>query len=165
MDVCIWRRRRYRWWKWCRIGWKRSARSRCRLRAQWLSWVRSTLWFRGRGWLCRRISVAPNSSRIGRKLENTDLLVLHSSLPVEFVKLFITDLFITKMAEQTNFYAVQRSAPGSFKQLSDGVMNYTFTSTSTQTVGEGQGQILDVPYVKITLAMNSCSLPCKNSEH
>ena len=34
----------------------------------------------------------------------------------------------------------------------------TFTSTSTQTVGEGQGQILDVPYVKITLAMNSVLL-------
>ena len=31
---------------------------------------------------------------------------------------------------------------------------YWFTSTSTQTVGEGQGQFLDVPYVKLTLAMN-----------
>ena len=67
--------------------------------------------------------MVPNSSRIGPKLENTILLVLHSSLPVEFFKLFITDRFIIKMAEQTNFYAVQRGAPGSFKQLSDGVIN------------------------------------------
>ena len=39
----------------------------------------------------------------GPKLENTNLL--HSSPPVEFFKLFITDDFVTKMAEQTNFYA------------------------------------------------------------
>ena len=49
-----------------------------------------------------------NSSRTGPKLENTNLLVLHSSSPVEFFKLFIT---------------VQRGAPGSFKPLSDGVIN------------------------------------------
>ena len=121
-DVCRWRRKWYRWWMWCRIGWKQSSRSRLGVAAQWRSWVRSTLWFRikGRGLLCRRISVVPNSSRIGPKLENTNLLVLLSTPPVEFFKLFITDLFITKMAEQTNFYAVQRGAPGSFKQLSDG---------------------------------------------
>ena len=42
----------------------------------------------------------------GPKLENTNLL--HSSAPVEFFKLFITDDFVTKskMAELTNFYAV-----------------------------------------------------------
>ena len=67
--------------------------------------------------------MVPNSSRIGPKLENTDLLVLHFSPPVEFFKLFITDHFITKMAEQTNFYAVQRDALESFKQLFDGVIN------------------------------------------
>ena len=33
---------------------------------------------------------------------------------------------------------------------------YIFTSTSTETVGEGQRQILGVPYVKLTLAMDSC---------
>ena len=35
---------------------------------------------------------------------------------------------------------------------------YTFTPTSTQTVGEGQRQFLDVPYVKLTLAVNSVLL-------
>ena len=30
---------------------------------------------------------------------------------LSFFKLFITDDFVTKMAEQTNFYAVQRGAP------------------------------------------------------
>ena len=35
---------------------------------------------------------------------------------------------------------------------------YTFTSTSTQTVGEGHRQFLDVPYMKLTLAMNPVSL-------
>ena len=35
---------------------------------------------------------------------------------------------------------------------------YTFTSTSTQTVGEDQRQFLDVPYVKLTLALNSVFL-------
>ena len=35
---------------------------------------------------------------------------------------------------------------------------YTFTSTSTETVGEGQIQFLDVPYVKLTLAMDSVLL-------
>ena len=49
---------------------------------------------------------------------------------------------------------VQRGAPQSFKPVSDGVI----TSTSTQTVGEGQRQFLDVPYVKLTLAVNSVLL-------
>ena len=35
---------------------------------------------------------------------------------------------------------------------------YTFTSTSIETVGEGQRQFLDVPYVKLTLAMDSVLL-------
>ena len=35
---------------------------------------------------------------------------------------------------------------------------YTFTSTSTETVGEGQRQFLYVPYVKLTLAMDSVLL-------
>ena len=35
---------------------------------------------------------------------------------------------------------------------------YTFTSTSTETVGEGQIQFLEVPYVKLTLAMDSVLL-------
>ena len=35
---------------------------------------------------------------------------------------------------------------------------YTFTSTSTETVGEGPRQFLDVPYVKLTLAMDSVLL-------
>ena len=82
----------------------------------------------------------PNSSRTGPKLENTNLLVPYSSPPVEFFKLFITDDFVTKMAEQTNFCAVQRGAPLSFKPVSYrmGSWIYTMTSTSTQTVGEGQ---------------------------
>ena len=32
---------------------------------------------------------------------------------------------------------------------------YTFTSTSTERVSEGQRQFLGVPYVKLTLAMDS----------
>ena len=48
-------------------------------------------------WLCRRNLVVPNSFRTGLKLANTNLL--HSSLPVEFLKYFITDNFVTKMAE------------------------------------------------------------------
>ena len=35
---------------------------------------------------------------------------------------------------------------------------YTFTPTSTQTVGKGQRQFLDVPYVKLTFAVNSILL-------
>ena len=61
--------------------------------------------------------MVPNSSRTGSKLENTNLV--HSSSAVES-KLFITDDFVTKLAEQTNFYAVQRGAPRSFKPVSDG---------------------------------------------
>ena len=71
----------------------------------------------------------PKSSRTGSKLENT--YPLHSSsaveffklFAVEFFKLFITDDFVTKIAEQTNFYAIQRGAPRSFKPVSDGVIN------------------------------------------
>ena len=59
--------------------------------------------------------MVPNSSRTGPKLENTNLL--HSPPPVELFKLFIIDDFVTKMAEQTNFYAVQRGAPRSFKPV------------------------------------------------
>ena len=58
-------------------------------------------------------------------------IILHSSSAVEFFKLFITDDFVTKMAEQTNFYAVQRGAPRSFRPVSDGVINlylYNFGS-------------------------------------
>ena len=65
------------------------------------------------------------------------------------------------MAEQTNFYAVLRAVPRSFKPVY-GITNlYLFTSTSTETVCEGQRQFLDVPYVKLTLAMDS--IPCENS--
>ena len=74
--------------------------------------------------ITRVISVTPNSSRTGSKFENTNQL--HSPPPVEFFKLFITDDFVTKMAEQTNSYAVQRGAPRSFKPLYDGVINLYF---------------------------------------
>ena len=85
-----------------------------------------------KSWLCRRNVVVPNSFRTGRKLENTNLL--HSSPPVEFLKLFITDDFVTKMAEQTNFYAVQRGAPRSFKPVSDRVINlYHYTNIHTDS--------------------------------
>ena len=74
--------------------------------------------------------MVPNSSRTGSKLENNNLL--HSSSAVEFFKRFITDDFVTKMAEQTNFYAVQRGTPRSFKPVSsDGFINlylYNFGS-------------------------------------
>ena len=81
--------------------------------------------------------MVPNSSRTGPKLENTNLL--HSPPPIELFKLFITD-FVTKMAEQTNFYAVQRGAPQSFKPVSDGVMNlylYNFGSNLGVAFVEG----------------------------
>ena len=65
--------------------------------------------------------MVPNSCRSGSKLENTNLR--HSFPPLEFFKFFITDDFLTKMAEQTNFYPVQRGAPQSFKPVSDGVIN------------------------------------------
>ena len=55
------------------------------------------------------------------QLENNNLL--HSSSPVEFFKLFITDDFVPKMAEQTNFYAGQRGVPRSFKPVYDGITN------------------------------------------
>ena len=35
---------------------------------------------------------------------------------------------------------------------------YTFTATPTETVGEGPRQFLDVPYVKLTFAVNSVLL-------
>ena len=95
--------------------------------------------------------MTPNSYKTGSKLENTNLL--HSSPPVEFFK---HDDFVTKIAEQTNFYAVQKGAPPSFKLVSDGYLIETFTSTSIQTVGEGQRQFLDVPYVKLTLWNELC---------
>ena len=63
--------------------------------------------------------MVPNSSRTGPKLENTSLL--HSPPPIE-----LGSDFVTKMAEQTNFHAVQRSAPRSFKPVSDGVINLYF---------------------------------------
>ena len=63
-----------------------------------------------------------NTSRIGPKLKDTYLL--HSSPPVEFFQLFIrTDGYLTKMAEQTNFYAVQRGSSQSFKPVHHGAMN------------------------------------------
>ena len=64
----------------------------------------------------------PNSYKAVPELENTNLL--HSSPSVEFFKLFITDDFVTKMAEQSKFYAVQRGAPRSFKPVSDGVIHF-----------------------------------------
>ena len=67
--------------------------------------------------------MVPNSFRAGFKFENTNLWVLHSSPPVEFFKLFKTDDFETKMAEQINIYAVQRGVPRSFKPVSDGFIN------------------------------------------
>ena len=65
--------------------------------------------------------MAPYSSTTGPKLENTSLL--YFSPPVELFKLFITDDFVTKMAKQTNFHAVQRGAPRTFKPVSDKVIN------------------------------------------
>ena len=72
--------------------------------------------------LQRNFSI-PNSYKTGPKLENTNLLVLYSSPPTDFFKLFLIDNFVTKMAEQTNFYAIQRGAPGSLKPVSEWVIN------------------------------------------
>ena len=73
--------------------------------------------------------MVPNSFRT---VENTNLL--HSSLLVEFLKLFITDDFVTKMSEQTNFNAVQRGAPRSFEPVSDKVINlYLYTNIRTDS--------------------------------
>ena len=44
---------------------------------------------------------SPTLSRTGFKVETTNLL--HSSPPVKFFKLFVTDDFV--MAEHTNFYS------------------------------------------------------------
>ena len=104
----------------------------------------------------------PNSYRTGPKLENTNLL--HSSPPVEFFKLFITDAFVTKMAEQTNsstFMLFKEAHQYHSSQYLMGSLIYTFTSTSTQTVGEGQRQFLDVPDVNLTLF---CPLSLKKSK-
>ena len=49
--------------------------------------------------------LCPSTAGSSPKLDNTSLL--HSPPPVELFKLFITDDFVTKMAEQTSFYAVQ----------------------------------------------------------
>ena len=68
--------------------------------------------------------MVPNFSTAGPKLENTDLP--HFSPPVEFFKLFTTDDFATKIAEQTNFDAVQRRVLRSFKPVSDGVIDFYF---------------------------------------
>ena len=76
--------------------------------------------------------MVPKFFRTGLKFENTNLL--HSSPPVEFFKLFITDDFVSKTAEQTNFHAVQRGAPRSFKPVSDGVINlYLYTDIHTDS--------------------------------
>ena len=62
------------------------------------------------------------------------------------------------MAEQTNFYAVQRGAPRSFKPVSDRVINlYLYTNIHTNS-GRRPETIYDVPYVKLTLAVNSVLL-------
>ena len=51
---------------------------------------------------------------------------------LSFLNLFITADFVTKMAEQTNFYAVQRGTPRSFKPVSDGIINlYLYTNIHT----------------------------------
>ena len=94
-----------------------------------------------------------NSSRIGPKFENTNLL--HSSPPVEFFKLFITDDFVTKMAEQTDFYAVQRGSALSFKPVSDGVMNLCLYINIHTDSGKGPETIFGCSLCK--------SHPCKNS--
>ena len=86
--------------------------------------------------------MVPNSSRTGPKLENTSLL--HSLPPIELFKLFITVDFVTKMAEQTNFHAVQRRAPRSFKPVSDGVINlylYNFVSNLGVAFMEGPSNL------------------------
>ena len=57
---------------------------------------------------------------------------------------FITDNFVTKMAEQTRFYAVQRGAPRSFKPVSDGVINlylYNFGSNFGVAFVEGPSNL------------------------
>ena len=80
--------------------------------------------------------MVPNYSRAGLKFENTNLLVLHSFLPVEFFKLFITDDFVTKMAEHTQLldYAVQKGIPRSFKPVSDWVIHlYLYINIHTES--------------------------------
>ena len=62
------------------------------------------------------------------------ILSISTTLLFEFFKLFITDDFVTKMPEQTNFYAVQRGSPQSFKPVSDGVMNlYLYINIQTDS--------------------------------
>ena len=91
----------------------------------------------------------PNSSRTCPKLESTNLL--HSSSLVEFFKLFITDDFVTKMAEQTNFYAVQRGATRLFMPVSDGVIIlYLYINIHT-VCGRRSGTIFLCSLCKISL--------------
>ena len=98
--------------------------------------------------------MVPNSFRTGLKLANTNLL--HSSPPVEFLKLFITDDFVAKMAEQTNFYAVQRGAPWSFKPVSDRVINlYLYTNIHT-----GSGRRPDTIFGCSLCKTDPCSELC-----
>ena len=101
--------------------------------------------------------MVPNSFRTSLKLENTNLL--HSSPPVEFLKLFITDDFVTKMAEQTNFYAVQRCAPRSFKPVSDRVVNLClYTNIHTDSGRRPETIFGCSTYAKLSLAVNSVLL-------
>ena len=107
--------------------------------------------------------MVPNSSRTGPKLENNNLL--RSSSPVEFFILFITDDFV--MAEQTNFYAVQRRAPRSFKPVSDVVINlYLYTNIHTDS-GIRPEIIFGCSLCKIHPLQWTlfCSIPYKSSYH
>ena len=61
------------------------------------------------------------------------------------------------MAEQTNFYAVQRGVPRSFKPVY-GITNLYLYINIHRDTGEGQRQFLDVSYIKLTLAMDSVLL-------
>ena len=55
------------------------------------------------------------------------------------------------MAEQTNFYFVQRGASRSLKPVSDVIINlYLYINIHTDS-GRRPETILDVPYVNLTL--------------
>ena len=61
------------------------------------------------------------------------------------------------MAEQINFYAVQRGSQRSFKPVSDGVMNlYLYINIHTDS-GKRPETILDVPYKKTHPCNKLCS--------
>ena len=78
--------------------------------------------------------MVPNSSRKGLKFENTNLLVLHSSPPVEFFKLFIMMILRLKWLSIPNFFAFQRGTPRSFKPLTDEFINlYLYTNIHTDS--------------------------------